>query len=1268
MKITSIKPDKFLRPTHRKQEIAFDLLTNFKQKLDTFLANIHEPSREGKQETDLRDFLNDALYRGKFYINKKETIDWAIHNGMDAKSKVAVLIEVKKTAEKTDMFSQEKPNVKALHELVLYYLRERIEHHNHEIRYLIATNCHEWYIFNELWFNENIFTTKFKKTYQDWKLSGHGTDDFYKLHAKSYLETLEKPIEFCQVDIRDYVKSSDKKLSELYKILSPEHLLKQEIANDANKLNKPFYNELLYLIGIEERKDDKSNKKIIERLLPAHRKEGSLLENTIEQLDTKNALLKVPNLESYGDTEEEQKYSVALELCITWLNRLLFLKLLEGQLIKYHHGDRKYRFLTSDRINDFDELGELFFGVLAKRPTERKQSVQQKFGDIPYLNSSLFEETTLENSVLSVEILKDRLELPLFGNTVLKDTQGKARKGEVKTLKYLLDFLDSYDFGSKDEKEVAAAKNTEAVNHDRTINAAVLGLIFEKLNGYKDGSFFTPSFITMYMCRETLRRAVVQKFNESQSVQCQDFVELKEYLDDDYKKPEKRKAYNDLLNSIRICDPAVGSGHFLVSALNEMIAIKAELKILQHPNGTRLKGYEISVENDELIVWEEDTQKDFQYKIGQAGKPFQELQMVQETLFHEKRTIIENCLFGVDINPKSVSICQLRLWIELLKNAFYTPESNYLYLETLPNIDINIKTGNSLVSRFGLDADLSKVLRSIKYTVTQYRGFVNDYKNAENKEQKRGLQKIIDNIKSNFRTEIAKYSNPKIVQLQKLKEELYVRFEGNALFGTQLNAKQKTERDILSQKIETISSEIKDSIDSPIFRNAFEWRFEFPEVLDDAGNFMGFDMVIGNPPYIKGSEFSELKNYLQNSFPNTFSSSADMYVYFVERGIQVLKPKGFVGYIIPNKWMRAGYGENIRILLKKQKLNGIIDFGDLPVFEEATAYPCILTFEKKQGNGELIATNVQTLDYPQGIESYIFQNSFLASIADFTDKDGWILSDSTKQGLIQKIQRMGLPLREYVNNKIYRGLLTGLNEAFVIDFETQQKLISADPYCVDILKPFLSGRDVKRFELPEIKQFLIFFPKGFTNKNCGEIEPKTWIKLNYPAIYEHLIIHQEKAILRGDKGDYWWELRACDYYQEFDKEKIIIPSIIKRPECIIDSRKFYSNDKTSIIGTGSKYVLSVLNSRITHYLMQQIASTKQGGFLEYKPVYISQIPIPQITAEAEVPFIEKVNQILTLKKEDPKADTSELEAEIDRMVYDLYELTEEEVLIVEGKS
>ena len=1260
MKITLIKPDKFLRPTHRKQEITSDLLTNFKQKLNTFLANIHEPSREGKQETDLRDFLNDALYRGKFYINKKETIDWAIHNGMDAKSKVAVLIEVKKTAEKTDMFSQEKPNVKALHELVLYYLRERIEHHNHEIRYLIATNCHEWYIFNELWFNENIFTTKFKKTYQDWKLSGHGTDDFYKLHAKSYLETLEKPLEFCQVDIRDYVKSSDKKLSELYKILSPEHLLKQEIANDANKLNKPFYNELLYLIGIEERKDDKSNKKIIERLLPANRREGSLLENTIEQLDTKNALPKVLNLESYGDTEEEQKYSVALELCITWLNRLLFLKLLEGQLIKYHQGDRKYRFLTSDRINDFDELGELFFGVLAKRTEERKPSVQQKFGDIPYLNSSLFEETTLENSVLSVEILKDRLELPLFGNTVLKDTQGKARKGEVKTLKYLLDFLDSYDFGSKDEKEVAAAKNTEAVNHDRTINAAVLGLIFEKLNGYKDGSFFTPSFITMYMCRETLRRAVVQKFNEFQSVQCQDFAELKEHLDDDYKKPEKRKAYNDLLNSIRICDPAVGSGHFLVSALNEIIAIKAELKILQHPNGTRLKGYEISVENDELIVWEEDTQKDFQYKIGQAGKPFQELQMVQETLFHEKRTIIENCLFGVDINPKSVSICQLRLWIELLKNAFYTPESNYLYLETLPNIDINIKTGNSLVSKYSLTEDLSEVFKKQKFSLKAYQSSVYEYKEARSKSAKADLQKFINEIKEQFKQSLLN-NDPKKKKIKDLKEEYRAYDNVLELFGGRLSTieKEKKKKE-LRKKIDAFESEVIDIMDSKIYRNSFEWRFEFPEVLNENGDFIGFDVVVGNPPYFSLSKIKEFEPVFKGY--ETYSKSADIYCLFYEKSLQIIQNHGFAIFITSNSWMKTQYGEPLRkFLIEQTNPLVLVNIEEAQVFEEATVESNILLFQKSNWQQNLTALILdKSFNENISIDEYLRTNKLILSELDI---NGWSIGNQEEVNLKNKIEKDSILLKDW-GVVINYGIKTGLNEAFDIDEATKSALISEDSNNIEIIKPILRGRDIGKFRAIYGNRWMIFTRKGIDISY-------------YPTVEKHLFSYFEQLRPRNNNeltgrksGSYqWYEIQDnVAYFQDFEKEKIIWGELSNDAKFTFDDEGYFLNNTTFFMtGKNLKFLLSILNSKLAKWYFEKISTSSGMGTNRWLKYKVEQLPIRPLSENLQVLLIEKVNQILTLKKEDPKADTSELEAEIDRMVYDLYELTEEEILIVEGK-
>src|SRR5674476_1236353 len=272
----------------------------------------------------------------------------------------------------------------------------------------------------------------------------------------------------------------------------------------------------------------------------------------------------------------------------------------------------------------------------------------------------------------------------------------------------------------------------------------------------------------MYMCHETIRRSVVQKFNDVKGWQC-------ETISDVYNKIENIKEADRIINSLRICDPAVGSGHFLVSALNEIIAIKSELKILTDREGKKLKEYTIEVINDELIITDE------QSKLFAYNPKSKESQRVQEALFQEKQKIIENCLFGVDINPNSVKICRLRLWIELLKNAYYKEETNYKELETLPNIDINIKCGNSLLSRFSLDADLSKALKSIKYDITAYRGFVNDYKNCKDRDTKRGLQKIIDSIKGDLRTNISQ-SNPKKRRLDKLLGELYHRFTGNTLF------------------------------------------------------------------------------------------------------------------------------------------------------------------------------------------------------------------------------------------------------------------------------------------------------------------------------------------------------------------------------------------------------------------------------------------------------------------------------------------------------
>jgi adenine-specific DNA-methyltransferase len=607
-------------------------------------------------------------------------------------------------------------------------------------------------------------------------------------------------------------------------LLSPEHLLKLPFTNDSNSLDKRFYSELLHIIGLTETKD--GGKKLIGRNLPEERNTGTILEDAIIQLESLDKLNRLEKPSQFGNTTQERLFNVGLELSITWINRILFLKLLEAQLITYHKGDKSFSFLNLDKIKNYDDLNSLFFQVLARKSEDRNSDVKKLFEKVPYLNSSLFEPTDIEQVTLFISNLKDDKTIPIISSTVLKDQSGKKQTGKIPTLEYLFEFLNAYDFSSEGSEEIQEDNKT-------LINASVLGLIFEKINGYKDGSFFTPGFITMYMCRETIRKAVVQKFNETKGWNCSDIKEI-------YNKIDDSKEANTIVNSIKICDPAVGSGHFLVSALNEMIAVKNDLRILQDREGKRLKEYQVEVVNDELIVTDEEGEL-FEYNPNNK-----ESQRIQETLFHEKQTIIENCLFGVDINSNSVKICRLRLWIELLKNAYY---KNSTELETLPNIDINIKCGNSLISRFAIDADLKQALRKSKWTIDSYKIAVDTYRNAESKEQKREMERLIADIKSDFRSEIS-MNDPKVKKLTKQSGDLF-----NLTNQTQLFEMSKKEKADWNKKVKQLTEstkkleiEIEEIKANKIFEDAFEWRFEFPEVLNDDGDFIGFDVVIGNPP------------------------------------------------------------------------------------------------------------------------------------------------------------------------------------------------------------------------------------------------------------------------------------------------------------------------------------------------------------------------------------------------------------------------------------
>ena len=769
MQIKELKPRKALNKAFLKVKPNRTEIEGFKTNLIQLLDRTNDTESEEFHKNLVSDFLKKTYYEPNHFINTKGRNDLVIHNGNNASSSVGVIIEAKKPTNKTEMISTKKLNAKAFQELVLYYLRERITHKNLEVKHLVATNINEWFIFDSTLFDRLFAQNKnLVKQFNDFeagRLADTRTDFFYKQIAEPFIADISTEIEFTYFDLQEYQKplrntdkADDNKLIALFKLLSAEHLLKLPFTNDSNSLDKRFYSELLHIIGLTETKE--GSKKLIERNKEGERNSGSILEDAIIQLDSLDKINRLDRPSQFGSSQQERLFNVGLELSITWINRILFLKLLEAQLITYHKGDKSYSFLSLDKVQNYDDLNSLFFQVLARKYEERNQDVKKAFEKVPYLNSSLFEPTEIEQITLFISNLKDDKTIPIISSTVLKNEQGKKRTGSLNTLEYLFEFLNAYDFTSEGSEEIQE-------DNKSLINASVLGLIFEKINGYKDGSFFTPGFITMYMCRETIRKSAVQKFNETKKWNCSTLEEL-------YDKIEDRKEANDIVNSIKICDPAVGSGHFLVSALNEMIALKNDLKILQDREGKRLKEYQVEVVNDELIVTDEEGEL---FEYNPTNK---ESQRIQETLFHEKQTIIENCLFGVDINPNSVKICRLRLWIELLKNAYY---KNATELETLPNIDINIKCGNSLVSRFATDADLSQALKKSKgkWSIDMYRIAVDTYRNAESKEQKREMEKLISDIKSDFRSEIS-LNDPKVKKLRKVSGELFQLTQQTQLF------------------------------------------------------------------------------------------------------------------------------------------------------------------------------------------------------------------------------------------------------------------------------------------------------------------------------------------------------------------------------------------------------------------------------------------------------------------------------------------------------
>ncbi|EFO9852994.1 TPA: class I SAM-dependent DNA methyltransferase [Campylobacter jejuni] len=1246
MHFTLLNEKDFFNPYYRKKQIMQNEFDIFNKALMQYLERLESSQSENEDylvANALSPFLTMLNFKTHIKTKQKGKSEIDLSISKDEFSKdLEVLIEAKKPNSK-EFITHTKVNSKALHETILYYFRNR--EYSFSLKFIIITDFYKFYIFKISEFEELFYKNpSFKKLFEEFcnpnSLFKGNTEEFYKEVAK-LIENSKENLKGFLIDLtflKDKQKSNFKNLASIYKTFHRDFLLSEFNPNDANSLNNAFYKELLYILGLCE---SKQNSKLIIAKSEESKEEQGTFYTAI------NSKLK------------EENFETILKLLILWLNRILFLKLIESNLVRFND-DKNLKFLNFKKIPDFDKLSELFFEVLAKEKSTRKKS---EFAYLPYLNSSLFEKQSIENT-LEISSLSNDLKLFYYKNTVLKDDKCKAKKGQVGLLEYLFEFLDSFDFGSDDEQ-------SEILSQKELISSSVLGNVFEKLNGYKEGSFYTPSFITSYMCKESITKVVLDKFNAQFDLDAKDISELRKSL-----RKEDKKAQKELLNSIKICDPAVGSGHFLVSALNVMLSIYDELNLFDEE-------FYLEVQNDEILI---TGRKGEFIEYKRPTTPKDKAHLIQQELFYTKKDIIENNLFGVDINPNSCEITKLRLWIELLKHSFYQSfdDENYHDLKTLPNIDINIKCGNSLVSYFETGKSLNHY-PNIKERMGKYKRIVKDYKEGFYTD-KSYINQEIKNLKISFKNFCFADKFKKEMKSFNDKCEKYSKKYGNFLAVDDENLKFFVSANLTlfdfdekeaTKEFVNLKKEY-DNIFNLESNHPFEWRFEFPEILDDDGNFKGFDLIIGNPPYIRQEELKELKPHLAKNY-KVYKGTSDIYTYFYELGFNVLKDNGVLSYITSNKYTRAGYGEALReFLLKNVKVLEYTDLNGIKVFDSATVDTSILCFEKSKSKDNkfkyLALSNeiLKTCAYDIGL-----YKDFAEFSQNSLSKESFTFSDENTSALKAKIERIGTPLKEWQGLNIYRGILTGYNEAFIITTEKRNEILAN---CKDeaekertakLIRKMLRGRDIKRYSYEWAGLWVINTHNGYKNQNGEKVEAIN-IK-HYPSLKKHFDEFYPQLEKRADKGLTPYNLRNCAYIEEFEKEKIVYPCIMaKEPYFSYETSFAFAMAPANIITSNSdilKYILAFLNSDFIYLMLRKFY---MGGGIEgeLKTNNLEKLPIPKINSKNQKlvdELINLVDEILKAKEQDKNANTQELENKINSLVYKLYNLTEEEIKIIEGR-
>ena len=792
-------------------------------------------------------------------------------------------------------------------------------------------------------------------------------------------------------------------------------------------------------------------------------------------------------------------------------------------------------------------------------------------------------------------------------------------KKDLKAQRGLLTIFKKYKF--------TVEENTP-VEQEVALDPELLGKVFENLLAEvnpetresarnQTGSFYTPRAVVDYMTDESLVAYLSAKVpgNPGDGQWRQKLRDLFDYAKNECENIAKNKIAPlvGAIADIKVLDPACGSGAFPMGVLNKLALALSKLD----PKNREWKKFQEKRATAEAG-------KTFASVQSQAKRD-KRLEEINETFTHYSDTfgrklfLIQNSIFGVDIQPIACQIAKLRFFISLaIEQEKKEGKKNY-GIRPLPNLETRFVAADTLVRIHGM----------------KEQGVLGD----EKIEQLRG--EITDSRERHFnaRTRNAKEKCRK--EDKRLRGLLADALQANG-FATAPAAHKISNWDLYNQNA---------------FAEWFDSKWMFG--LSD-----GFDVVIGNPPYIliRSLALSYKENLRGQNFAS-FHGTGDMYMLFYEKGLSLSKDGGTLSFITSNTWMRSDSGAKLRRALTENSPRYLINMGD-GVFDNVTVSTNILLIHKGKQDGVLNAADLNRVS--------VFPPTEWTPIAP-KGEDNWVIESPQENSIAEKIRAAGIPISQW-NSKIHVGIFTGYNPAFVIDLSVKKRLCSADSASAKIIFPVLYGKDIRQYAYHQ-EQWVIVIPQGWTNQNRGQRPPEEFFRNTYPAVYDHLLSFADvpakgKGLIdRDNVGDYWWELRPCAYYSEFAKPKLVWSDIASKGQFAYDEKNMYLlSGAYAMTGDGLKYLLAVLNSSLINHQMRRVAVNLGNEGLRWRKSYVEKLCIPRISKAEQRPFVALAEKITAAKAANPTADTSKMEDDIDELVYELYGLTKGEIAIIESSA